>query len=85
MPSEVVPVNNSVLMQILVSALYSSFISVSEQVNVKKEVSFENASTKEGENKAEDTVSMKKIRESCSSSESVALAAAESLCSIGNN
>ncbi|CAH1127111.1 unnamed protein product [Ceutorhynchus assimilis] len=70
-PSDVRPVSDSVLMHILVSALYSHLISMSENVSTKKEVTF----------------STKKIEESPASDSAhtigwAALAAAESLCSI---
>ncbi|XP_030762018.1 uncharacterized protein LOC115886854 [Sitophilus oryzae] len=78
-PSDILPVSNSVLMQILVSGLYSHFLDISENVSPKKEVSFKH-SPKDVENKSDDTNSVKRCSEQ--STESLALAVAESLCSI---
>ncbi|XP_060523495.1 uncharacterized protein LOC132700308 isoform X2 [Cylas formicarius] len=70
-PTETIPLANSVLMQILISALYTSLIDV---VNEPRRVSFEDTASVSSANRNE---------AACSSSlAAVALAAAEALCSI---
>ncbi|KAJ8922033.1 hypothetical protein NQ315_008673 [Exocentrus adspersus] len=72
-PADTIPINNSALLQILVSALYSAFLHVSE--TPKKEVKFSNS----------DTTSLGQPRSASTSfdvADAVALAVAESLCSI---
>lgn len=76
-PADIVPMNNSALLQILVSALYSAFLHISE--GPKKEVRFADpVATPSGNSKKSST----SFDAANSSIEAIALAVAESLCSI---
>lgn len=74
-PADIIPLNHSCLLQILVSALYSHLLKKSE--NVQKEVRFSEPSKK-------DTADRKVTSFDATNStpEAIALAVAEALCSI---
>ncbi|XP_018570086.1 uncharacterized protein LOC108910070 [Anoplophora glabripennis] len=76
-PADIVPMNNSALLQILVSALYSAFLHISE--GPKKEVKFAVTETNPSDNRRSFSTSFDAAN---STTEAIALAVAESLCSI---
>ncbi|ERL93898.1 hypothetical protein D910_11184 [Dendroctonus ponderosae] len=80
-PSDITPISNSVLMQTLMSALYSSLIMVPEKLSLKKEVTFHLSEGAKPGNL--ETKLSERPFNSAGSAKSAALAAAEHLCSIG--
>ncbi|KAF7275918.1 hypothetical protein GWI33_011144 [Rhynchophorus ferrugineus] len=78
-PVEITPVGGSVLMQILISGLYSYFLDISANALPKKGVSFKNI-RRDTSTKSEEGNSSTKYNDT--SIDDIAIAAAESLCSI---
>ncbi|KAJ8976340.1 hypothetical protein NQ317_009792 [Molorchus minor] len=78
-PTDTTPINNSVLLQILVGALYSTLLRKSEEV--KKEVGFEESQLLIQQRK-QTKRSVSSFDATNSSTEAIALAVAEALCSI---
>lgn len=76
-PADIVPMNNSALLQILVSALYSAFLHISE--GPKKEVRFADSEANSSGNPRSFSTSFDAANRP---TEAVALTVAESLCSI---